>query len=153
MSPEIAAIESELEGLEASIKNLSGLKTVLLKRLETIALSGAETLPVEERFKLWYKYGVKKDYRWISNIESKTGIDLFEHDVFIYWSKNETIDTHRVYDKIFEFVHFLSLPEIEQKKDLFQSRKLERQNVTLQTCHEWMEEVMRLNFGSCRMDW
>ena len=148
---DLQTLQRYLRDTEVQIQNLEGEKADLLKRIEAIMLyNDGDTKTVEERFELWLKYGMKKDYGWIQHIESKSGLNLLEYDVFIYWSKHQTIPINRVSDKLYEI-----LEEIENPTDSVYgiSAKVKTHEVTMDTVHEWMEELMRLNFGSCIMDW
>ena len=157
---DLQTLQRSLRDTEAQIQKLEGEKANLLKRIEALMLfNEGDTKTVEERFELWLKYGVKKDYPWIQHIESKAGVDLLEYDVFIiswniYWSKCQTITIDRISEKIREMIETLQAPDKEFTNSGLEDRQdLIDQNVTIETCHEWMAELMRLNFGSCVMDW
>ena len=148
---DLQTLQRYLRDTEAQIQNLEGEKAELLKRIEALMLyNDGDTKTVEERFKLWLKHGVKDDDRWITNIESKSGLDLLEYDVFIYWSRHQTVTIDRVSEKIYEILEEVKNPT-ESVYGI--SAKVKTHNVTIETCHEWMEELMRINFGSCVMDW
>lgn len=148
---DVETLQRSLRDTEAQIQNLEGEKADLLKRIEAIMLyNDGDTKTVEERFELWLKYGVKKGDCWITNIESKSGLNLLEYDVFIYWSRHQTITIDRVADKLYEILEEVKNPT-ESVYGI--SAKVKTHEVTMDTVHEWMEELMRLNFGSCVMDW
>jgi hypothetical protein len=152
---DVETLRIYLRDTETQIEELQSEKADLLKRIAALMLPSTDaTQTVDERFKLWLEYGVKKDYPWIQNIESKAGVDLLEYEIFIYWSRNQTITIDRVSEKIREMLEVLasSDPDIGFSKYSL-SEKMKRHDVTIETIHEWMEELMRLNFGSCIMDW
>lgn len=144
MTSEIASIEAELETIEASIKTLSESKMVLLKRLETIALSGTETSSIDERFNRWCEYSIKRDYSFIKRINTTSGNDLIQC-LFLDKQRHQIISIESI-EEIFEWLQ----EDLESGTSNFLIKK---HQLTLSDLSEWKEELMKLNFGSCVMDW
>ena len=144
MTSEIASIEAELETIEASIKTLSESKTVLLKRLETIALSGTEATSIDERFNRWCEYSIKKDYCFIQRINTTSGKDLIKC-LFPDKQRHQVVSLESI-QEIFEWLQ----EDLESETSNFLVKK---HQITLSDLFEWKEELMKFNFGSCVMDW
>jgi hypothetical protein len=92
-----------------------------------------------ERFKAFIKYAQKKKYISVVHVKTKSGRDLWGPDGFFDPNRYQ-VWTIKEISEI--FLECLSDPE-----------ELDNHYGTETEIHEWMEELIRLNFESMIYDW
>jgi tRNA U34 5-carboxymethylaminomethyl modifying enzyme MnmG/GidA len=107
-----------------------------------------ESHSVEERFEFWYQNAAKQDHSWIRHVYTRNKKELFGYDAFIHCEKYQTIDIEEVYERLAEEIEAIKQDEEKGCEGILASA-----NCDLEDIHDWMEELMKINFGSMTYDW
>lgn len=131
---------SKLAELEKEQKNIQK-KIKALKRKISLEYATDSALSTKERFELWIKYGVKKDYDML-HIKSKSGLDMMQ--TIFFPDKHETFEID-----IIEEVLLFILEETSKSPDDRQYNE----RITEQDIFDWMVELMEKEVGSISWSW
>jgi hypothetical protein len=145
--------EERIIDLDAQIRKLQGVIGTLTEERNTIQIELldeeiASTTDIEKQFFAWAKSPAPKvDNPWIVHVEASSGRELFQYDGgFIDCQRRET----KTIDEVVDYFE----DALDDLKDLGDDEEpSEWSRYTRNDIHDWMRELIKINFGSMIYDW
>lgn len=136
-----------MSDLKTKLKELENQITELKKQTHQAYLE--DTRDIETVFFEWADSSCQTfTQSWILHIRSTSGIDLIEKYNDSRWiERHQTINLEMLSEYIRELLGKGS-EDIEDYED-----SLEENNLTREDVHDWMKELLKMNFLSFKYDW